>query len=96
MNIFVLAGAEIMTLGQLAPRLEHEDTLHFVERILTSIHVCAYTVPKMCEYTKMSEERAQRLVRMLEKNGFIRRVDEYLWLTEKGKEWREFLKRILK
>lgn len=44
----------------------------------------------------MSEERAQRLVGMLEKNGFIRRVDEYLWLTEKGKEWREFLKRILK
>ena len=69
----------------------YTDSRYFVERMLTSIHVYVDTVPMMCDYFSMSEERTQRLVWMLERYGFIKQVDEYIWLTRKGNEWREFL-----
>ena len=84
-----------MILKEMVSPSEHNDTLCDIERILASIHICAYTVPKICQYTKLNEERTRLLVEMLEKHGHIRRIDEFMWLTEKGEEWRQFLKRTL-
>jgi hypothetical protein len=71
------------------------DSLNFVELMLTSIHVYADTVPMLCDYFWMSQERTLRLVWMLERYGFVKRVDDYIWLTRKGNEWREFLNKYL-
>jgi hypothetical protein len=67
------------------------DNLEDIRRVLSSVHICAYTVPKIAQFLRTSEERTQLIVDMLVEYGYIRRVDEFLWLTNKGEEWRKFL-----
>jgi hypothetical protein len=66
-----------------------------VERMLTSIHIFVDNIPMMCEYIGINEDRTRRLILMLEKYGFIKSDNEYMWLTKKGIEWRDYLNSYL-